>query len=80
MFCHWTPVSELAKRWRDIEARGSANSGWRYKVVELAGRQIRSLVCLTRGPDLALIQSVLSARQVAEGPAVDLAVPTRYNV
>ena len=35
---------------------------------------------VTHGPDLALIRSVLSARQVAEGPAVDLAVPTRYNV
>ena len=30
---------------RDIETRGSANIGWRYKVVELAG-QIQSLVCL----------------------------------
>ena len=28
MFCPWTPGSELAKRWREIEARGSANRGW----------------------------------------------------
>ena len=45
IFCPWTPGSELAKRWRDIEARGSTTRGWRYKVIELGGRQIRSLVC-----------------------------------
>ena len=45
IFCPWTPGSELAARWRALEARGAESRGWRYKVVELGGRQVRSLVC-----------------------------------
>ena len=35
----------VAKKWRLIEARGAETRGWRYKVVELGGRQMRSIVC-----------------------------------
>ena len=39
------PGSELANRWRAIEAKDAETRGWRYRVVELGGRQVRSLVC-----------------------------------
>ena len=29
----YTPNGELAKRWREIEARGAETRGWRFKVV-----------------------------------------------
>ena len=45
IFCPYTPGSELAKKWREIEAREAETRGWRYKVVESGGRQIRSIVC-----------------------------------
>ena len=45
MFCPWTPGSELANRWKELEVRGAETRGWRYKVVELGGKQVRSLVC-----------------------------------
>ena len=45
IFCPYTPNGELAKRWREIEARGAETRGWRFKVVEQAGRQVRSLLC-----------------------------------
>ena len=44
IFCPYTPNGELAKRWREIEARGAETRGWRFKVVEQAGRQVRSLL------------------------------------
>ena len=37
-------LSKLSK-WREIEAREAETRGWRYKVVESGGRQVRSLVC-----------------------------------
>ena len=45
IFCPFTPGSELAKRWRAIEAKDAETRGWRYKVVEQGGRQVRSIVC-----------------------------------
>ena len=45
IFCPYTPGGELAKKWREIEAREAETRGWRYKVVEQGGRQIRSIVC-----------------------------------
>ena len=45
IFCPYTPGSELAKKWRMIEERGAESRGWRYKVVEQGGRQMRSIVC-----------------------------------
>ena len=45
IFCPYTPGSTLAKKWRQVEARGAETRGWRYKVVELGGRQMRSIVC-----------------------------------
>ena len=45
IFCPYTPGGELARRWRQIEARGAETRGWRFKVVERAGRQVRSLLC-----------------------------------
>jgi len=45
MFCPWTPNGELAKRWREVEERGAANRGWRYRVVELGGRPLSSILC-----------------------------------
>ena len=45
IFCPYTPGSELAKKWRMIEERGAESRGWRYKVVEQGGRQVRSIVC-----------------------------------
>ena len=46
IFCPWTPGSELATRWRNVEASGAETRGWRYKVVELGGQQVKSLVCM----------------------------------
>ena len=34
IFCPYTPESELAKKWREVEAREAETKGWRYKVVE----------------------------------------------
>ena len=45
IFCPFTPGSELAKKWRAIEAKDAETRGWRYKVVEQGGRQVRSIVC-----------------------------------
>ena len=45
IFCPFTPGSELAKKWRAIEAKDAETRGWRYKVVEQSGRQVRSIVC-----------------------------------
>ena len=45
IFCPYTPNSVLAKRWREIEERGAETRGWRYRVVELGGRPIRSTIC-----------------------------------
>ena len=45
IFCPYTPGGELAKKWREIEAREADTRGWRYKVVESSGRQVRSIVC-----------------------------------
>ena len=45
IFCPYTPGSELAKKWRAIEAKDAETRGWRYKVVEQGGRQVRSIVC-----------------------------------
>ena len=45
IFCPYTPDSQLAKRWREIEARGADSRGWRFKVVELGGRQVKSIIC-----------------------------------
>ena len=45
MFCPYTPNSELAKRWREVEARGEASRGWRFRVVELGGRPVKSILC-----------------------------------
>ena len=45
IFCTYTPNSVLAKKWREVEARGAATRGWRYRVVELGGRSIRSSLC-----------------------------------
>ena len=45
IFCPYTPESKLAKRWREIEARGADSRGWRFKVVELGGRQVKSIIC-----------------------------------
>ena len=44
IFCSWTPASELATKWRNVEAKDAETAGWRYRVVELGGRQIKSLV------------------------------------
>ena len=40
MFCPHTPGGELAKRWREVEERGAASRGWRFRIVELGGRKI----------------------------------------
>ena len=45
IFCPYTPESKLANRWREIEARGADSRGWRFKVVELGGRQVKSIIC-----------------------------------
>ena len=45
IFCPYTPGSELAKKWWEIEAKEEESRGWRYKVVEQGGRQLRSMVC-----------------------------------
>ena len=45
IFCTCTPNSVLANKWREVEARGAAAQGWRYRVVELGGRAIRSSFC-----------------------------------
>ena len=45
MFCPWTPGGELAKRWRQVERQGAPSRGWRYKVVELSGRPVASILC-----------------------------------
>ena len=45
MFCPYTPNSELANRWREIEAKGAVSRGWRFRVVELGGRKISSVLC-----------------------------------
>ena len=45
MFCPFTPNSTLANRWREAEARGAVTRGWRYRVVELGGRSVRSQLC-----------------------------------
>ena len=45
IFCPGTPGSELADKWRQLDARSGYTRGWRYNVVELEGRQVRSLVC-----------------------------------
>ena len=45
MFCPYTPGSVLATKWREAEARGAASRGWRYRVVELGGRSVRSILC-----------------------------------
>ena len=45
IFCPYTPNGELASRWREIEARGAATRGWRYRVVELGGRKLKSILC-----------------------------------
>ena len=45
MFCPFTPNSELAARWREVEARGAAIRGWRFRVVELGGRPVKSILC-----------------------------------
>ena len=58
IFCPYTPGSTLAKKWRLIEARGAETRGWRYKVVELGGRQMGSTVC--RKTDFKFIGTVES--------------------
>ena len=45
MFCPYTPGSVLANKWREAEARGAATRGWRYRVVELGGRSVKSILC-----------------------------------
>ena len=45
MFCPQTPGGELAKRWREVEARGARARGWRFRVVELGGRKLSSILC-----------------------------------
>ena len=45
MFCPFTPNSTLADSWREAEARGAATRGWRYRVVELGGRSVRTQLC-----------------------------------
>ena len=45
-FCPFTPGNcELAKKWREMEAREAETRGWRYEVVECGGRQVKSIVC-----------------------------------
>ena len=56
IFCPFTPGSELAKKWRAIEAKDAEIRGWRYKVFEQSGRQVRSIVCKNPGLDLATTQ------------------------
>ena len=45
VFCPWTPNGELARRWKEVEERGAATRGWRYRVVELGGRPLSSILC-----------------------------------
>ena len=45
MFCPQKPGEELARRWREVEARGAASRGWRFEVLELGGRKISSMLC-----------------------------------
>ena len=45
IFCPYTPNSVLANKWKEAEARGAASRGWRYRVVELGGRSLRSTLC-----------------------------------
>ena len=45
LFCPWTPNGELARRWKEVEERGAATRGWRYKVIEQSGRPISSILC-----------------------------------
>ena len=45
IFCPYTPNGELATKWREVEARGAATRGWRFKVVEQGGRKINSILC-----------------------------------
>ena len=35
IFCPYTPDSQLAKTWKEIEAKGADSRGWRFKVVNL---------------------------------------------
>ena len=45
IFCTYTPNSLFAKKRREVEERGAAARGWRYRVVEHKGCSIRSSVC-----------------------------------
>ena len=45
IFCPYTPNGELATKWREVEVRGAATRGWRFKVVEQGGRKINSILC-----------------------------------
>ena len=45
IFCPYTPNSTLANSWREAEARGADTRGWRFRVVELGGRSMRSRLC-----------------------------------
>ena len=49
IFCTYTPNSVLAKRWREVEERGAATRGWRYRVVDLYRRLPGNIVDLPVG-------------------------------
>ena len=44
LFVPWTPGSELANQYREIEAAGASNRDFRIKIVERCGTSIKSLL------------------------------------
>ena len=44
MFFPQTPGGELARRWREVDDRGARSRGWRFRVVELGGRKVSSIL------------------------------------
>ena len=43
--CPHIPGCELARRWREVEERGTAARGWRFPILELGGRNMSSTLC-----------------------------------
>ena len=69
----------MPKKWREIEAREAETRGWRYKVVEQGGRQIRSVVCKNPWTGPCIDEHAMSAQQGGQATVGNLDAPTRCN-
>ena len=79
MRCIYPIDSELANRWREIEAKGFVSRGWRFRVVELGGGRFPQFYVETPGQVLAQMRSALYAPQESKDPVIALGALMRVH-